>query len=52
MLELYQLCFILGSQQDLWYAGIPFYEAVQAGVVNMHDAALPATATAFTQVRA
>ncbi|DBB03207.1 TPA: hypothetical protein ACH3X1_013294 [Trebouxia sp. C0004] len=31
-------------------AGIPFYEAVQAGVVNMHDAALPATATAFTQV--
>ncbi|DBA89450.1 TPA: hypothetical protein ACH3X1_004081 [Trebouxia sp. C0004] len=31
-------------------AGIPFYEAVRADAVSAHDAALPATAIAFTQV--
>ena len=36
---------------NLWYAGIPFYEAVQADAVNAHDAALPTTAAAFTQVK-
>ncbi|DBB03188.1 TPA: hypothetical protein ACH3X1_013316 [Trebouxia sp. C0004] len=30
-------------------AGVPFYVAVRAAAINAHDAALPATATAFTQ---
>lgn len=56
LLEKYPVC--CGRLQfdgDVGYiacnsAGIPFYEAVRAKAVNAHDAALPSTATACTQV--